>query len=133
MATKTYIPGEVSVIIGTAIINDFESITIEYDEDFWNFSVGSGGEVTRTKNSSRLGTIIVEVPQTIEENLTLSAQAASDDTIPVNIIDTSGASVHTITTASILRIPTAGYAKNESGTREWACKGELDVNVVGGN
>ena len=133
MATKTYTPADMAVIAGAAIILDFESLSVEYDEDHWSYSVGSGGEATRTKNSNRLGTIKIEVPQTHESNLTLSIAAASDLFILVNIVDTNGSSIHTILEASIVKPPAAEYSKSESGTREWVFRGVLDVNIIGGN
>ena len=133
MALKTYIPGEMAVIVGAAIVNDFESLSVEYDEDWWNWYVGSGGEATRTKNSSRLGMMTVELPQTSEANAVLTLAANLDDTILINFVDTNGLSVHLMGEGTILRIPTAGYAKTESGTREWQSKGILDINTIGGN
>lgn len=133
MALKTYIPGEMAVIIGAAIIQDFESLNVTYDEDFWNWSVGSGGEATRTKNSSRLGEITVEVPQTHESNAVLSETVILDDTVIASIVDTNGLSNHTISEGTLTKVAEAGYAKTESGTREWMVKGVLDTHFVGGN
>jgi len=133
MGLKDYIPGEMSVVVGTAIVNDWESLDVEYDDDFWKFSQGSGGEITRTKNSSRLGTITVELPQTQEANLILSTAAEGNDTINCSIVDINGNSVHVITKATVLRKPNSPYSKDESSTREWKLKGSLDINVIGGN
>ena len=133
MALKTYIPGEMSVIVGVAIINNFTSLDVEYDEDWWNWDVGSGGEATRTKNSSRLGTIKVEVPQSHESNLVMSTAANLDATVNTSVTDPNGFSAHLISEGTLTRIPNAGYAKTESGQREWNIKGILDINIVGGN
>jgi len=133
MALRTYLPDTMSIILGSALVSNFESITVDYEEDFWAFSTGSGGEVTRTKNTSRLGTITVVLPQSEPVNFDLSALAVSDTPINCGVLDQSGLSVHSMPDASIMRVAPAEYQKTESGTREWIFKGELVLNTVGGN
>ena len=128
--TKTYIPGEMAVIVSTAIITNWESLNVEYDEDFWNFYAGSGGEITRTKNSSRLGTITVEIPQTSLANKILSVACELGTLIPCSIVDPTNIAAHSIPEATVLRKPSAAYSKTEVSQREWQFKGSLDVNNI---
>ena len=130
MATKTYKPGDMIVLVGLAIVTDWESLNVEFDEDFWSFYTGSGGEVTRTKNSSRLGMITVEIPQTNAANKILSVAAELDELIPCSIVDPSNIAAHSIPEATIMKKPAAGYSKTEQSTREWQMKGSLDVNNI---
>lgn len=130
---KDYIPGSMAVIIGTTNVTNWESLSVDYDEDFWTFYSGSGGELTRTKNSSRLGMITVEIPQTSPANAELSAAAASDGVINTTIMDVGGLSIHQISEGTVMRIAPASYAKTDQSSRTWILKGNLDINIVGGN
>jgi hypothetical protein len=135
MANKTYTydPGRVNVIIGSVIVTDFETVSVELQEDGWNHSVGSSGEHTRTKNRNRLANMMIEIPQASSVNLLLSGLAASDTLIPGVIQDKSGASIHTMPKGTIARVADSSYGKNESGTRSWTLTGVIVQNIVGGN
>lgn len=130
---NTYDPSQVSVIYGTAIVPDFESVSVEMDEDGWAFNAGSSGEDSRTKNSNRRATITIAIDQTKPVNGQLSALFEADALLPLTIKDNSGQSLHFMPKGTILRIPSVNYAKSEGGTREWQIKGQMAVNYVGGN
>jgi hypothetical protein len=131
--TLTYSSDDVSVIVGATIITDFEEIAVTQDEDSWSFSAGSSGEVTRSKNSNKLGSIAITLMQTKREQLQLVALQESDALIPVVIKDNNGASIHVITEATLVKAPDANYGKTEAQTRVWTFKGKLTANIVGGN
>ena len=64
MGVKTYDPLQVSIIIGGSIIKSWDQVVVSRDNDRWNFSEGTSGEVTRTRNAGRLrrcGRILTEV------------------------------------------------------------------------
>lgn len=133
MATKTYDPSQVSVIVGGNIITNFEKVSVSRDEDNWKFQAGSSGEVTRTKNSNPLGTIEIELSQTVAEQVGLSALVGTDALIPINVADLNGTSIHTMPEGSVMKVADAEYGKDDATTRTWTLKGALTVHVVGGN
>lgn len=133
MATKTYDPSQVSLIVGGTIVTNWEKITVEYDEEKWKFGAGSSGEVYRTKNSNPIGTINVELAQTSSDNAAFSGYAGSDALIPIIVQDGGGTSLHSMTEATCVTVPSAEYAKDDAGTREWSFKGALAVHIIGGN
>ncbi len=129
---KTYSPKEVDIIIGTTIVENWESITVALDEDEWTLVSGADGEVTRTENANKLGTITLSTKQASEANLLLSAQAVAGSIIPITIRDKNGYSIHSIAEGVIAKRPDAEYGK-EAGDREWMIKGKLSIHIVGGN
>lgn len=129
--SKTYSPGDVSLIIGGSIIK-FDSVTVSRNEDKNTMSVGTQGEVTRTKNLSNLSTITVVLPQSSSDNAVLSAREVVNDVLSILIKDNGGLSLHTMPAGVITSIPDSEYGK-EAVQREWAFQGDLPVNVIGGN
>lgn len=151
MSVKTYAPAEVAVIVGGIIIPDFENIRVSYDNDRFTFSEGSGGESTRVKSSSKLGTIEIELPQTTSANAALAGQDAvikdsvltnmlpfgitlfEDAMLEIIIQDTKGFSLHVMPQATLMKTPDAEYSKSDAGTRTWTFKGHLSKHIVAGN
>lgn len=134
MTTKSYIPENVSVIIGAGIIQSWNEVTIEMAEDRWTFKAGTTGEVTRTKNANKLGTITLKIPQTSTDNAVLSALYLAGAQIPCLIKDNEGTSIHTMPAGTLVKMPNAIYGK-ESGEIEWQIKGDIPdaMNILGGN
>jgi len=129
--SKNYSPGDVSLIIGGSIIK-FDSVTVARNEDKNFMSVGTQGEVTRTKNLSNLSTITVVLPQSSSDNAVLSAREVVNDVLSILIKDNGGASLHTMPEGVITGVPSSEYSK-EVADREWIFQGDLPVNVIGGN
>jgi len=129
---KTYDPSQVAIVIGTAIVESWNEVDIEFEEDFFNFSTGTTGESTRSKNANRLCTFTLRVPQTSEDNAKLTIIETAGSTVEAVITDTSGTSKHVMPQATIVRSPNVSYA-NESGEIEWVIKGDVALPVVGGN
>ena len=129
---KTYDPSQVSIIVGGTIIKSWNKVAVAKDEDDWSFSAGTSGEVTRTKNLNRLGTITITLPQTSKDNASLSAFSISDSLLSCIVKDASGASLHVMPEGTVVKPANSEYAK-ESGEREWAVKGSLVEMTVGGN
>jgi len=130
---KTYSPVQGSLIVGGSIVESWRTVSVAEDEDGWTFDVDSNsGETTRTENASKLGTFTVTLPQASTDNATLSAFKAAKSLIAVSFIDNSGASLHVMPLGTIVKVADAEYAK-EAGDREWTIRGNLDVNILGGN
>lgn len=130
---KTYSPGEVVAVAFGAIISSWDEITVVLDEDKFSFTSDvSSGEATRVENKSKLGTITLTLPQASADNGVLSAIDALGSLGPVSIFDKSGSSLHVMAKGTIVKSADVGYGK-ENGSREWVIRGNLDVNVIGGN
>ena len=129
--SKTYSPGDVSLIIGGSIIK-FDTVTVSRNEEKNLMSVGTQGEVTRTKNLSNLATITVVLPQSSSDNAVLSAREITNDILSILIKDNGGLSLHTMPGGVITGVPDSEYGK-EAAQREWVFQGDLPVNVIGGN
>ena len=130
--SKTYNPGEVSLVIGGSIINSWNSITIARNEDRNFATVGTQGEVTRTVNVSNLGTITVVLPQSSADNAILSAKEIANGIESIGVMDKSGTSIATMPEGFITGVAESGFEK-ELTEREWVFMGDLPVYVVGGN
>lgn len=129
--SKNYSPGDVSLIIGGSIIK-FDSVTVSRNEDKNTMTVGTQGEVTRTKNLSNLATITVLLPQSSANNAVLSAFEIANSVVSILIKDNGGASLHAMPSGVITGVPDSEYGK-EHVQREWAFQGDLPINVIGGN
>ena len=132
MGLKTWDPSQLNVIVGGSIVNSWNTVSIDLDEDEQFSSVGSNGEVTRSINASRMGTVTLTLPQASADNATLSALAEAKSIFSFSTIDKSGNSVHVIAEAFVGKRPASEYTK-ESGEREWTLKGNLDVHLPAGN
>lgn len=128
---KTYSPADVSVIIGGSIIK-FNTVTVKKNEPLNFMTEGTHGEVTRTKNGSKLGTVTVVLPQSSSDNATLSAKAIVNGVESILVKDNSGASVATLPSAVFTELPESEFAK-EHGERAWEFQGSMPLYVVGGN
>lgn len=129
---KTYDPDQVSVIVGGTIIRSWNKVAVAKDEDSWNFSAGTTGEVTRTRNLNKLGAITITLPQTSQDNAFLSAFHVSGALLSCTVKDGSGRSLHVMPEGTVVRPANSDYAK-ESGEREWVVKGSIVEMTVGGN
>jgi len=129
---KTYDPSEVSVAFGPILLTGWNTVRMSRSEDGVMFSAGTSGEVTRSINANKLGTITLTYPQASSENLILSGYEASKVTVPVTVLDKSGTTAGVMKFGTVVKPPDSDLGK-ESGTREWAITGELPVMIIGGN
>lgn len=129
---KTYDPSQGILTIGGAIMAGWNGVTTEYDEDEWAFTPGTQGELTRTKNLSKLGTITVIFPQTHSNNMLMSGFQTAGSLIVCAFMDKSGLSLATMGKGTVVKQATSEFAK-ESGEREWQIKGNIEAMIVGGN
>lgn len=132
MKLKTWDPSQLNLIIGGSIINSWDTVVIDFDEDEQTSSTGTTGESTRSINASKMGSAVLTLPQASADNATLSALAVSKSIFSLSTIDKSGNSVHVMAQAFMGKRAAAEYTK-ESGQREWLIKGDLDVHLPAGN
>jgi len=131
-ATKTYDPGKVSILFGVTLLTGWNQVRIARDEDGVTYSVGTSGEVCRSINYNKLGTITLTFPQSNSENATMSAYEISKATVAVTIIDKSGTTVAIMEYGTVTKPAEVTLAK-EASEREWVTKGNLPYFFVGGN
>jgi len=129
---RTYDPSRVSVAFGPVLLTGWDTVRISREEDGAMFSVGTSGEISRSINANKLGTITLTYPQTSTENLILSGYEFSKVTVPVTIIDRSGSTVAIMKFGTVVKPPDSDLGK-ETATREWLIRGELSVMTIGGN
>jgi len=135
MGLKDYIPGEMVVVVGAIIIDNWVKLTVAKVDETWSFTSGSGGEATRTLNGSKLVKYTLELPQTNEGNLSLYELTKTDRKATTNIaiVDPNGASSYACSRATIIKPPDAEFSQTEAGTRTWELIGPEDINITGGN
>jgi len=129
---RTYDSSRVSVAFGPVLLTSWDTVRISREEDGAMFSVGTSGEISRSINANKLGTITLTYPQTSTENLILSGYEFSKVTVPVTIIDRSGSTVAIMKFGTVVKPPDSDLGK-ETTTREWLIRGELSVMTIGGN
>lgn len=142
MATRTYDPGSVIVVFGANVLTGFSESTmvrVERDEDTYTKKSGVDGEITRSRNRNRAGSVVVTLMQTSASNLVLSNHLNADELapngippVPVVVKDNAGNSLHTAKDAWIKKTPASEYAK-EAGDREWTIDTGPMLNKEGGN
>lgn len=87
MALLTLDISQLICAVGPSLITTFDegsSVTLEFDDDVWNFYRGTDGEITRAKRPARMATARLNLPQSSSQNAILAAYLAAD------IIDNSG-------------------------------------------
>lgn len=137
----TYDPTKVIVTIGGVIVSGFgdgDAITARYDEDRYTKYTGADGEVSRSKNASRAGSIEVVLAQTSKANDELSALfnlalfGGADGVFPVGLVDLSGRTVLAASKCWIKTAPDVVFGK-EVTDRTWTFD-TADLSFqVGGN
>jgi len=136
---RTYSPKDVSVIVDGNIIEVFQSVTIDYDEDRISHEPSATGESTRVINANNLGTITIDVPNTSIDNAKLLdvyndilSNYGSGKFASVRVIDKMGNSKHTMAQGSVTKVPSTAYEKNKSDYT-WVIAGDIDNHEPRGN
>lgn len=137
----TYSPDRVILTFAGMIINGFAPdtfIEVERDEDGFMKSVGSLGDVARSRNLNRTGKVTVTLMAVAPINTLLSDFALADELDDVGVYgdlqlkDLGGDMVCHADTAWVLKFPKIERGK-ESGTVQWVFDcGEIEVRP-GGN
>lgn len=137
----TYAADKVVITIGAVILSgwtDGDYVTAEYAEDRSFSKAGADGEVGRSLNPSRLGTIEVTLSATSGANDQLSAQfglanlASITAAFPITVIDLSGRTVIGATKGWLKTAPPVTLGK-EIGDRVWTFEAADLTMLVGGN
>lgn len=136
----TYDPTSVIVIFGAIRLTGFMDgsfVTAERNADAWTTKAGAQGDVVRTKNLDRTGTVKVSLQQSSAANDLLSAQARIDEltnfgTQPVQIQDLNGTTLVHATNAWVKKYPNVEFGK-ELSAREWVFECETLDFTVGGS
>lgn len=140
MATKTYDPKSVTVVIGGFPISGFADgtfINIMRSSDAFTKTVGADGDTTRVKSNDKSGEMTITLDMTSISNDVLTTIALRDElanagVVTVRIKDLLGASTYVSATGWIRKLPEVEYSK-ETSTREWVIDmGDLEM-FVGGN
>jgi hypothetical protein len=140
VTVKTYDPGQVVVAVGGNILSGFAEdglVEVERAEASFVLHVGADGEVTRSRNRNRSGTVKVKLIRTSSSNDVLAGLLRADElfgtgVFPISVKDLLGTTIHFGQSAWVERPPTDTFDK-EANEREWTISvGDLDMNP-GGN
>jgi hypothetical protein len=114
---KTYDPNEISVIVGTHIVQGFASgtfVEVDLEDDDWVVKKGIS-QNTRTKRTNDIGTIVITLQKTSISNTFLSNLRSIDLTtnvpFPILVRDNLGTTLHSAEQAWIQK-----PAKDDHGT-----------------
>jgi len=130
--TKTYDPGQVSILAGVRLLTGWDEVTIDRAEPGVKYTVGTQGEVCRTISYNKLGTIAITYPQSNDENEIMSAYEISKAAIPITVIDKSGKTVAIMEYGTVTKPATTKFG-NTAENRPWVFEGNLPFFYVGGN
>lgn len=137
----TYAAEKVVVTVGGVIVTGFtdgDFITAKYDEDRYVKKVGADGEVGRSRNPSKAGTVEIVLSATSKANDELSALfnlaqiAGIDPPIPIAVADLSGRSLAFASKGWVKTAPDLVFGK-EVGERTWTLDCADLVITYGGN
>lgn len=137
----TYAAEKVIISVGGVAISGFtdgDFVTVKYDEDRYVKKAGADGEVGRSKNASRAGTVEIVLSGTSSANDELSALfnlaqiGGIDPPIPIAVADLSGRSLAVASNAWIKTVPDLIFGKNITD-RKWVFDAADLVINVGGN
>jgi hypothetical protein len=139
MSVKTYDPGQIAVIFGPNIISGFGEgslVKVARAEKSFKTHVGGDGEVSRTRNRNRSGTMTFTLKRTSASNDILAAALEADELLgtgiaPASVTDLLGTTRHFAANAWVDG-PAEDDLDVEGADREWtiAC-GDLDVHPGG--
>jgi hypothetical protein len=123
MAIKTYDPKSVAIIFGGIIITGWNSVSVEYEEDSYEHSVGADGEEMRTKKNDNRASMTLTLAQSSASNDALSLVAAADrasngGVLPMLIKDNTGRSLVESESAWIKKTPSFNREAGPSDV-EW--------------
>lgn len=136
---KTYDPALITMSFAGILVQGFAEgtmISAERNENSFEETAGSQGDVTRVRTRNRTGLVTITLQAESPTNDLLSTLLALDESTgagvgPLQITNLIGTTAVESTFAWIKKPPTVEYG-NEAGTREWiiACA-DLEMFVGG--
>ena len=139
---RTYIPEQVNLYISGILVEGFADgtvIEVKRNEQLYKSKSGIKGDITRTKNANKSGTIKFHLSQTSITNEKLSALVIADENAPAGTIvypvmvkDLAGTSLDSSPDAWINGYPDTTYSK-ESSERVWEIECATLLRFIGGN
>jgi Protein of unknown function (DUF3277) len=137
---KTYSPEKVIVNVAGTNIHGFAEdsiVSVVRNVDAFSTKVGADGEVGRSHNPDRTGTITITLKSDSDSNDFLSALAIADDVslagvFPILVEDANGTSLHSCDAAWIQKSADAEYNR-EMSEREWVIYCSQLNHFVGGS
>lgn len=139
MATATYDPRNVTVLIGALIGSGFADgtfIQVERNNPTFTVISGASGETARVKSNDKTGKVTLTLMATSPLNDTLTGFMKADEIrnngkFPLSIRELTGTTVLASLEAWVSKPPRVEYGK-ENGTREWEIEvGTLEMFVGG--
>jgi len=127
MATSTYDPSKLTVIVGGVIVSGFSDgdfITAKRDEDLYMKRVGADGHVARARNGNKSGTIEIKLLQSSPAVNEIAALVALDNflfdgdiLIPIAIVSPGDGAELVAATQAWLKTPPEMVFGKEVGER----------------
>lgn len=140
-AVKTYDPHNVQIIMGGFAISGFADgtfISVAYDEDAYNKTVGADGEVSRARSNNQCATVTLTLKQTSNSNDDLSALFEFDKVNDAGIVPLmvkeigSGRTLMFTQAAWVQRAPDVNYSKDVEDRAWTVATGQIST-FIGGN
>lgn len=137
----TYSADKVILTVGPVIVSGFtdgDFISAAYTNDRYTMKEGADGEVGRSKNPSKAGTVTLTLSATSASNDALSALfnldaiGGVDAVIPISVTDLSGRTVIAASKAWLQTTPEVTFG-TEVGDREWVFACADLLMFAGGN
>ncbi|QOS97551.1 DUF3277 family protein [Brevibacterium sp. JNUCC-42] len=115
MATKTYDPKNVSIIVNGVHITGLGEgmVEISKDEDNYETKVGAQGDTIRVKINNKLGTVKITIQQTSPQLSFLEKLANTGEMVPISVISSNDPKeVSSATEAYVKKNPDRKYGKD---------------------
>lgn len=137
---KTYDFKQVSCVLGPSPLTGFadgDGMTVEYESNLFNLTVGADGESTRAKTNNRSAKIMIRLQKTSPANDILNEYYQADKlsnggVFPLLIKDNNGTELHGAEQCWIEKEPNAPFGA-ESPVREWTLRTDNLNSIFGGN
>jgi len=119
---ETYDPKDVSVVVDGLVAHGFADgtfVSATKEEDSYETYVGAQGEVTRSRNANKIGTITLTLKSTSAFNSELLRLSKKKDTFPARVIDRNTGGVRAGGSRAWVQKPADYEAGDEVQEREW--------------
>lgn len=121
MATTTYDPRDLTVMVNGVYLTGFSEDMAEFekDEDGYEVKVGAQGDVARSKINNPLATLSITLLPSSPQVSMLDKLAISGELVPVSIIYNGDPKETTTVTEAYIKKPAARSYGTEAGDREY--------------